>query len=108
MIITIVGIVITSLLVLVAILLRKRKITDDMAIACFILGISYYVLMGVGLYNGYLEPDHGNQRKENITSLSQAIEWNKEEHRCNNYIFRFTLREEDTIDLSLFEVVEDD
>jgi hypothetical protein len=34
------------------------------------------------------------------------VEWNKEEHRCNNYIFRFTLRDEDLVDLGEFEDVQ--
>ena len=102
----ILGVIAICLIVLFIHLARKWKVTDDTAIAVCILCSAYLVLMCVGFYNGYLEPNHGSQRKEDISTYVEAVEWNKEEQRCNNYFFRFTLRDEDLVDLSKFEVSE--
>ena len=100
------GVIAICLIVLFIHLSRKLRVTDDTAIAVCILCSAYLVLMCAGFYNGYLEPNHGNQRKENISSYQEAVEWNKEEQRCNNYFFRFTLRDEDLVDLGEYEDVQ--
>ena len=102
----ILGVIAICLIVLFVHLARKWKVADDTAIAVCILCFSYLVLMGIGLYNGYIEPNHGNQRKENIKTYDEAVRWNDEEHRCNNYFFRFTLRDEDLVDLGEYEDVQ--
>ena len=102
----ILGVIAICLIVLFIHLARKWKVTDDTAIAVCILCSAYLVLMCVGFYNGYREPNHGNQRKENISTYQEAVMWNEEEHRCNNYFFRFTLRDEDLVDLGEYEDVQ--
>lgn len=100
------GVIAIFLIVLFVWLSKRQRVSDDIAIAVCILCFSYLVLMCVGFYNGYLEPNHGNQLKENISSYQEAVEWNKEEQRCNNYFFRFTLRGEDLVDLGGYEDVQ--
>lgn len=102
----ILGVIAISFIVLFLWLSKRRVVSDDVAIAVCILCSAYLVLMCAGFYNGYLEPDHGNQLKENISTYREAVEWNKEEQRCNNYFFRFTLRDEDLVDLGEYEDVQ--
>lgn len=103
MISTILGVVVAMLIVLFLILSKKRIMSDDMAIAGCIVGVSYLIAMVFIIRLGYLEPDHGNKTIDQVSTYQEAVEWNKEEQRYNNYFFRFTLREEHIVDLSKFE-----
>ena len=106
MISAILGVVVAICIVLFIFLSHKRIMSDDMAIAGCIIGVSYLIAMVFILRLGYLEPDHGNTTIDQVSTYKEAVEWNKEEQRYNNYFFRFTLREEHLVDLSKFEVSE--
>lgn len=72
-------------------------------------------ILGILLCYGYEEPQHSFTKEEIIklieiepsVGIEQAIEWNQEESRYNNYFFRFTLREENLIDIYSFENTEE-
>lgn len=106
MISAILGVVIAMCIVLFIILSKKRIMGDDMAIAGCIVGVSYLIAMVFIIRLGYLEPDHGNKTIDQVSTYQEAVEWNEEEQRYNNYFFRFSLREEHLVDLSKFEVSE--
>lgn len=106
MISAILGVVVAICIVLFIIFANKRIMSDDVAIAGCILGFSYLVAMVFIIRLGYLPPDHGNKTIDQVSTYQEAVEWNKEEQRYNNYFFRFTLRDEDLVDLSKFEVSE--
>lgn len=110
MIVTIIGALVLSVLITLLVLLRKRKVGDDLAIACFIFGISYLVIMGLTLRAAYIEPDHGGITIDDVDTYAEAVKWNsieedfaKENERWNNLIFRFTIREPNFIDIGDFE-----
>ena len=106
MISAIIGVVVAICIVLFIVLSHKRIISDDMAIAGCIIGFSYLIAMVFIIRLGYIKPNHGNKTIDQVSTYKEAVEWNKEEQQYNNYFFRFTIRDEDLVDLSKFEVSE--
>lgn len=107
MVITILSVIVISILVAILILSHKGKVAEKgetfiAVLSCFI----YMSVMAVSLFKGYSLPNHNGIRKEDVSTYSQALEWNKEEHRFNSYFFRFTLRNEDLVDLGEYEDVQ--
>jgi hypothetical protein len=82
----------------------KHKFDDKKETAICSLYCSVFALVwGLGLWRGYSSPNHHGKVKEEISNYYEAVEWNDEEREYNTYFFRFTLREENIIDLSKFE-----
>lgn len=76
-------------------------------------------LMIISLVTGYTGPKHDFTREEvvqalkdnpNSVTIEQARKWNREEQSGNNYFFRFTLRDENLINIDqiLLEYVPED
>ena len=74
----------------------------------FGLAVSSVLIVSFLLVMGYSEPKHEFTKEEvvqtlrdnpNPVTIKLAREWNEEEHEYNNYFYRFTLRDEDSIDI---------
>lgn len=104
MVVTILGSIVIFVMVAILILSHKNKVPDKSDTFVAVLScIIYMSIIAVSLFKGYSLPNHGGIEKEDVKTYSQAVAWNEEEHRFNSYFFRFTLREENLIDLSEFE-----
>ena len=99
------SVITTSMFFLV--LFHRHKLIDKRETAMCLLYCSLFAFaLGLGLWKGYSSPNHHGKTKEEIATYDEAVAWNNEEHKYNSLIFRFTLRNEDLVDLGEFEDVQ--
>lgn len=89
------------------ILSHRYKLIDKSETAICVLYCSLFALVwGLGLWRGYSSPNHHGKAKEEISNHDEAVKWNDEEREYNTYFFRFSLRDEDLVDLGEYEDVQ--
>ena len=82
----------------------------DFFIALFLGTLAASLLTGITLFWGYAKLSHSFTKEEIIevieavpsVGIELAYDYNHSEHAFNNYFFRFTLREEDLIDIDFY------
>lgn len=107
--------IICGAVLLVLITLALINTIEDGFWSDFFGGIGALILcvglvLGFFLYLGYSKPYHEYTKEQIIQVLETtpsvgvklAKDWNRMEHQDNNYFFRFTLREEDLIDIDYY------
>lgn len=89
------------------VLSHRHKFSDKNETAiCLLYCLVFALVWGLGLWRGYSSPNHHGKIREEISNYDEAVEWNNEEREWNTLFWRFTLRDEDLVDLSKFEVSE--
>lgn len=89
------------------VLSHRYKLIDKSETAMCLLYCSLFALVWwLGLWRGYSSPNHHGKVKDEISNHDEAVEWNDEEREYNTLFWRFTIRDEDLVDLGEYEDVQ--